>query len=447
VRTLLTKAAIAALASTLWATGCGSSNVDGMSTGGAGGMLPDASGGGASGAGGTSGVGGTGAAGAGGSGGTSCTSDNQACTASAQCCSGTCDSGVCAPLNPSCRTTGNACSAHNDCCSKLCRNDVCATGSFCTQNGDACAAHADCCGGLCNKAQGATLGLCGMPNPGGASQCTVAGQACGAIVADGGSGGVPTCGGECCSRACAPHGSGLLVCQPPSGCRPTGEICSDDADCCGFGGIQGMTGVGSCNKSNPTDPVGRCSNGNACRPAGAVCKLAGNSCNAENNCCSGNVNQNPFVCQQDILGIPRCTMTGQPCSDGGSKAGQPCASSADCCGSACVPNPSFASDAGLPRFVCGGECIGSGGACTTAADCCPGLPCTSPPGSSRGVCGQPPVPPPVDGGNPGLDANIPDVPSDGPKPTCAEYGQVCTMTSDCCNSVPCTNGRCVYIVK
>jgi len=120
--------------------------------------------------------------------------------------------------------------------------------------------------------------------------------------------GVPTCGGSCCSRSCAPYKTGVLVCQPPSGCRPTGEVCRGDADCCGFGGVQGQTGVGNCSKANPTDVVGRCDNGNACRPAGAICKLATMTCNAENDCCSGNVNKVPLACQQDILGIPRCTI-------------------------------------------------------------------------------------------------------------------------------------------
>jgi len=31
---------------------------------------------------------------------------------------------------------------------------------------------------------------------------------------------LPICGGECCSRACFPYGpTGVLICQPPSGCR------------------------------------------------------------------------------------------------------------------------------------------------------------------------------------------------------------------------------------
>ena len=124
-----------------------------------------------------------------------------------------------------------------------------------------------------------------------------------------------------------------------------------------------------CNKVG-NNPTGRCDNGNSCSPAGAICKLATTSCNAENNCCAGNVNQNPFVCQQDILGIPRCTMNGQSCVDAGSKAGLACATSADCCGLPCVPNPAY--DGGLPGdggtnspFVCGAICVPKAGAAMT----------------------------------------------------------------------------------
>jgi hypothetical protein len=315
--------------------------------------------------------------------------------------------------------------------------------------------NVDCCSGICSKAQGATQGLCTQPHPPGVPGCALAGEVCGVGAAsDGGvvrnDAGVPVCGGECCSRACAPYRGGVLVCQPPSGCRPTGEVCRSDEDCCGFGGIKGQTGTGNCSKANASDPVGRCDNGNACRPAGAICKIATMSCNAENNCCAGNVNQNPFVCQQDILGIPRCTMKGESCADAGSRAGQACATSADCCGLPCVPNPSFTPDAGVPARVCGPVCVGSGGACTTGADCCPGLPCIMQPGSTRGTCGQPPtgdggVTPPPDGSAP-PDAGIPDAGRDGP-PVCTEYGQICTSSNECCDAVPCTNGRCLIVVN
>jgi hypothetical protein len=53
-------------------------------------------------------------------------------------------------------------------------------------------------------------------------------------------------------------------------------------------------------------------------------------------------------------------------------------------------------------------------------------------------------PPPGDGSV--VDGSTPDnyVP---PPPGCAEYGQVCTVSGDCCNGVPCVGGRCLIIVN
>jgi hypothetical protein len=94
------------------------------------------------------------------------------------------------------------------------------------------------------------------------------------------------------------------------------------------------------------------------------------------------------------------------------------------------------------------------GLCTTTADCCVGSVCVIDPGASTGRCGQPgnPPPPPPDGGVP--EGGVPEggVPEGGPPPgdagtVCAEYGQICAVNGDCCNSVPCTNGRCVVPVR
>jgi hypothetical protein len=398
-----------------------------------------------------------------------CTSDNQACTTDAECCGGKCSgvdggAGTCTPLNPSCHTAGNTCTGHSQCCSKLCQNGICqGQPSYCTQIGDICATDFECCSGTCNKQQGASVGVCGSPTGPGAGNCTINGQVCGsgAFLEDGGTftltdAGLPPCGGECCSRSCGPYPTGVTVCQPPSGCRPTGEICRQDSDCCGFGGVQNVTGVGTCSKANPTDRYGRCDNGNACRPAGAICKLnkqvwGNDSCNAENNCCSGNVNQNPFVCMRDALGIPRCTISGTACTDGGSRAGQACASTADCCGLACVPNPSFdggTGDAAAPPFYCGTACVPASGACTSNADCCPGLPCVIPPGGSSGLCGGQLT----DGGgviypDGGLlgDGSV----TSGDAGTCSFAGQQCTTSTDCCRGLTCNPNtlRCESFIR
>lgn len=370
---------------------------------------------------------------------TLCTSDNQPCTTDGECCGGTCASGpdggptVCQPLNPACSTSGNQCNANSDCCSSVCTNGTCSGSvSFCRQTGDVCAKDTDCCGGICDIQSGAKIGLCATPAAPGGTQCLVAGEVCsGGATGDGGT--VPQCGGSCCSRACGPYGpTGVYVCQPASGCRPTGEVCTKDADCCGSSAVPGG-GNGSVHCSKAAgEKVGRCDNGTSCRPAGAVCKLATSSCNAENNCCAGNVNQDPTVCQQDLLGVPRCTGVGN-CGDAGSQAGKACSTSADCCGLPCLPN------ANGTGFICGDSCVKAGGACTSNADCCAGLPCTLDPGSSSGTCGAPPT------GDAGVDSGVPEGGTDA-GPTCALLGQSCTQSSDCCNGVPCTNGRCNWVI-
>ena len=166
----------------------------------------------------------------------------------------------------------------------------------------------------------------------------------------------------------------------------------------------------------PGFTVGRCNQGNVCAPAGDICKLATTSCNDTDTCCAGNVQQNPDVCRQDNLGIPRCGAAGTvDCTDPASHAGQACASAADCCGLPCVYVPG--SETG---YVCGASCVAEGGACTTTADCCSGLPCNIPTGSTEGVCGAP--------------------------QGCADYGQSCTQSADCCNMLPCTNGICQGVI-
>jgi len=347
--------------------------------------------------------------------GDACVSDGQSCDGDNDCCSGICTSGSCAPLNPSCKTSGNTCGGHAECCSGFCDQGTCSISpSFCTQNGDVCVNDGECCGGTCMKVGGATLGTCAVVPAGGATGCATLGEVCGNGAAYDPSQPLPTCGGKCCSRACFPYGpSGVLICQPPSGCRPTGELCYTDSDCCGGPGQPDNNPSNVMCRKEPGYAVGRCDNGNSCSPAGAICRLQSIECNANANCCAGNVLQFD-TCQQDNLGIPRCGVgVGIDCTDPASHAGMPCASSADCCGLPCVGNPETG-------FVCGSTCVAQGGMCTTTADCCAGLPCDIPAGETVGTCGMP--------------------------QGCADYGQACTTTADCCNMLPCTQGTCQGII-
>jgi hypothetical protein len=345
-----------------------------------------------------------------------CKSDNTACGGDSECCGGVCSNGTCAPLNPVCKTSGNTCADHGDCCSHYCLNNVCSNSpSFCVQSGDTCTTDAECCGGMCAKTGNAALGLCQTVPSNGATGCAGAGEVCGDGATYAG-GPLPTCGGECCSRACFPYGpTGVLVCQPPSGCHPTGELCTKDTDCCGAAGLpDGDKSDVHCEKVG-TNTVGRCDNGHACSPAGAICRLQSIQCNANADCCAGNVLQND-TCHQDNLGIPRCLGAEIDCTDPQTHVGMMCATSADCCGLPCTlpPGSEFGG-------VCGGACVPQGGNCTTNADCCSQLPCDIAPGATNGTCGAP--------------------------QGCADIGQMCTQTADCCNGIPCTNGICQAIIQ
>jgi hypothetical protein len=345
-----------------------------------------------------------------------CTSDNASCDNDGECCSGVCTDGACAPLNMECRTAGNACTLNSECCSGFCKDGtVCSSApSYCTQGGDACSINSECCSGTCIKTADQPLGLCQTSEQltvPGSPVCRLAGEVCGAGADYNGEPLAP-CGGDCCSRACFPYGpTGILICQPSSGCRPTGETCVNDSDCCGSEGtLDGDTTHVTCSKQAGAT-IGRCDNGNVCSPAGDTCKIKGDSCNADANCCAGNINTYD-TCHKDALGVPRCGELNLDCTDPSSKIGMACGSSADCCGLPCAPD-------GTGAYKCGATCVPEGGTCTTGTDCCAGLPCTVPAGSTMGTCGAP--------------------------QGCIGYGQACDPAAPmCCDNVSCIETNGVY---
>jgi len=362
-----------------------------------------------------------------------CVSDNQSCSNDAQCCSDICTNGTCAPLNGTCKTLGNACTAGTQCCSSFCENGICAQPSYCGQIGDICAKGTDCCGGICTIQSGHTFGTCGQPQQTGAQCSAIDGVVCSATDAGVTDAGLPACGGDCCSRDCAPWGpTQVFICQPASGCKPVGDICTKDSDCCGGLPLnnQPPSPPGVCNFTGDSG-VGVCANPSGCKPNGDICRLQTNQCNATDNCCSGNVQQDD-TCHQDNLGVPRCSYAG----DAGCiapDAGTQCASSADCCNlNPCVPD----GDGGFTCYP--SACVPTTGPCTNDGDCCVGGHCYIQGGKTSGTC-QPlsdAGTPPNDGGT-STDGGVVD--SGVP---CALYGQLCTTSGDCCNNVPCTNGRC-----
>lgn len=361
-----------------------------------------------------------------------CTSDGLSCNSDAQCCGGTCADGSCKDINgsiSSCKSSGNACETGAQCCSKLCgESGTCLnSSSYCIQLNDICTSDDQCCHGSCIKGDGATAGYCGKQasTGSGCENKLTAGEVCGGDCS------------QCCSRSCAPFGAtGANICQPASGCRPAGELCRQDEDCCGGDADADLPGAGngSCDDIN-SDGVGRCKN-NSCTPQGGICKytedgyveFCGGGSTSPNNCCSflGN-NSN---CALDGLNIPRCDAI-----DDCREAGEACATAGDCCGGI----PCTQNEAGA--FVCydpPGEqtCVPSAGPCTNNGDCCVGTLCVIQPGSATGSCATTTT---GTGGGSGTggDTGAGGTVGSGGTSACAEYGQQCDMTGDCCNSVPC----------
>jgi hypothetical protein len=322
-----------------------------------------------------------------------------------------------------------------------------------------------CCTGTCTIAANQVLGTCAATAPSGPANCGLAdGQLCGGggpsgtAVYDGG--GLPACGGACCSRACAPWGpTGVLVCQPASGCHVVGDLCTSDGDCCGSAGLPGGSGKPVTCIITAPDTVGICRLPMGCKPDGDVCKLATMSCNSSCDCCAGNC-ETKDTCHQDNVGVPRCSPAACVTK------GQACASSADCCGGVpCVPNPVAGA---TPAFVCyGAQCVNSCGPCTTSADCCPGSSCILPSASSHGLCGPCGGSTGSSGASSGTSTGGSGAASGagsattsgsssgtavdaGVSPSCSMYGQLCQTSADCCSGLPCsTSGQCgvVYIPR
>lgn len=354
----------------------------------------------------------------------SCLSDGDNCSDDYQCCSTTCTDGTCDSLNLECKTAGNSCTSSEECCSNYCKDEICQlAASFCIQEGDICGRPEDCCTGSCEISDGKDIGICGPP-PDASAFCNdgVEGSVCGAC-------------NDCCSRLCAPYApTGVLICQPASGCHVTGDFCRQDTDCCGASG-SGLPGDGNvtCQKE-PGSDLGICRNPTGCSPQGNVCHYKDYVCgvsSARANCCDG-TGAKSGVCQLDLLGIPRCTGLGDECR----QPGETCSSAVDCCNDLpCIPDQDGILRCMIPQDG-GPVCVETDGSCTISADCCTGLICIRPIGSTRGTCGTFDIPPP--------DGGVPDAGGtpDGGTTPCSQYGQSCDDQQACCNDIPCDNGIC-----
>ena len=216
---------------------------------------------------------------------------------------------------------------------------------------------------------------------------------------------------------------------PASGCRLTGDICNQDADCCGA-----ASSNVTCSLEASSPPVGRCTNPQGCQPVGNIC--GANGANARQDCCDGQKS----VCQLDSEGISRCFGGADAgCASGYSYTdpscciaqGQACSFRDQCCDQ----SPCLLGDGGF--FCTAPGCQLAGAACTPGVDggCCPGLEC-GPAGEIGDAC-QPPRSGSADGGSLAPDAGtLPDA-----GPACAANGASCSSTVACCSGT-CASGAC-----
>jgi hypothetical protein len=264
-------------------------------------------------------------------------------------------------------------------------------------------------------------------------------------------------------------------------------LCRKDADCCGGDPNSGLPGAGNVTcviDSGKT--IGICRNPMSCSPEGNVCHYKADATymctvsSARDNCCDG-MGAMSGACQLDDLGVPRCYAVGM-CR----AAGDTCASVADCCDNV----PCVADSTGTLRCatIPSGQpkCIQSGGSCSINGDCCPGTTCIRAPGSTDGICSAPSGSGGTGGtGGSGAGGTAGDSTGGtttggnstggtstggaggstggtsttggaggssatggsggtGGGTTCASYGQICSTSADCCNSVPCNSGLCRY---
>jgi hypothetical protein len=317
-----------------------------------------------------------------------CSPSGTTCGSDQECCSNIC-SGTCQALGGACSTLGETCASvgwSDGCCSKYCEDmgggDLrCARSSTCGARGEMCIEDLDCCSGVCQD------GRC--PSQDQIGQKRFAGEPC-------------QVDSDCASYACASRvPGGPRTCQFLGGCRPTGEICSDDWQCCsdihwtgGQCNPNGSPNNGTgCVAHSSVDGLSTCSDQitqTGPKEPGEICRESDGVTNVH-DCC--------FECTPSPFGVWRCGGQSDICLDND----EPCRTSEDCCSGVCSPHQD--STTGEIVLLCG-PCVEAGGFCTTDIDCC-NHQCTD------GFCAEPD--------------------DEEPPPECLPLGAGCTESAECCS--------------
>lgn len=334
-----------------------------------------------------------------------CSPQGTSCTSSTACCSNICAT-TCQPVAAGCGTLGERCTQNANCCSLYCvdmgaggdaGSDLrCAASSSCRARGEICATNSNCCSTVCLNGQCPTQTMLGAQR--------FVGEPCLEDL-------------DCASFACAStFQGGPKICQYLGGCRPAGEVCGQDFECCGY--LELSQTRNQCRTAQPTPGaclilltasdggvlLRKCELQPTDKEAGEICY---SSTGPVHNCCGGTA-----VCQPTVTGVSRCFGVGVV-PDGGPDGGaclangNLCSIADQCCTKVCAPGTT---DAGT-RLICSG-CIADGAACTTNVDCCSQI-------CAAGICGAAP-----DGGV-----------------ICTPLGGACTADSPCCSTI-CSGSSC-----
>ncbi|MBX3069219.1 MAG: hypothetical protein KF883_01825 [Thermomicrobiales bacterium] len=398
-------------------------------------------------------------------GGSCCVLEDQFCSVNVECCGDlVCSFQTCVPP---CLAIDNTCASADECCSETCEFGVCclASGEACIDSG--CCGSLSCINGFCVEEE-----TCGGIN----ESCTLASECCteDGLTCDSGTCCVPTEGdcdvtGDCCPSHICSSGECVPDCLE-------GAACAADIDCCETGLLCNASGfcaycsaIGAACESNDT-----CCSSNCDDTASVCCLNIGASCNSSTQCCGTAACESDVCCQplnatcdasEDCCGAATCSqgLCVQDCLE--SNVTNPaCGESTPvCCEANAIYNPnncecrvlcengvSCFTDAHCDgdEFCSGGCCVpcladGEGVYCATEQACCSHncdmnncgcrsiqSDCTDDEQCCSGICSD-------------VEPRVCLPPDDTDETSCAKHGEYCSDTLDCCNDDPRFDITCV----
>jgi hypothetical protein len=246
-----------------------------------------------------------------------CAPPGEHCLADVACCAGnSCIDEMCVG---GCRSEGRGCVQNEDCCSHSCEDGICAAYSSCQLEGMSCNATAPCCPSFqCSS------GTC-LRTDGGGGECVSESGSCAQTY-------------ECC---------GVLVCNSSHACAACGEqgaACMFGSDCCS--GRNCTSNNKCCSKNNEpcVTYADCCSNGSQeCNVQGRCCQRSGGNCTVPGDCCTGVCNGTQCGAAPPggpCAGLGDCDTIYATCTNGICclYQNQPCTADIQCCGGTCRQN-------------------------------------------------------------------------------------------------------------